>query len=134
MNDTKKTVLIADDDPDLLEQLEWALRQWGFDVLTAETEAQAEEILQTTKPDLAIFDLMMENRDSGFVLSYKTKKRYPDVPVIIVTAVAGETGVHFDTTTDEVRRWVKADIILDKDIRFEQLKKEIDRFLGENHG
>ena len=82
-----KTILIVDDDYDYLFQLKFQLEQWGCKVVTAESQREAEELLHTLKPDLAILDLMMENEDSGFVLSYKMKKKYPDVPVIISTAV-----------------------------------------------
>ena len=72
-----KTVLIADDDMDTLEQLSFQMKNMGMNVLTAESQKEAEEIIEKTKPDLAIFDLMMDNRDSGFILSYKLKKKYP---------------------------------------------------------
>jgi two-component system, OmpR family, response regulator len=125
----KRTVLIADDDIDLLEQLKMQLESMNFSVEMAESQNEAELLLDKIKPDLAIYDLMMENQDSGFVLSYKTKKKYPDVPIILVTGVTSETGLKFDTATEEMRSWIKADVILDKDIRFEQLKGEIDRLL-----
>jgi DNA-binding NtrC family response regulator len=125
----KRTVLIADDDIDLLEQLRMQLESMNFAVESAESQNEAEQLLEKMKPDLVIYDLMMENQDSGFVLSYKTKKKYPDVPVILVTSVTSETGLKFDTATEEMRSWIKADVILDKDIRFEQLKGEIDRLL-----
>jgi len=125
----KRTVLIADDDIDLLEQLKIQLESMHFVVESAESQNEAERLLEKFRPDLAIYDLMMENQDSGFVLSYKTKKKYPDVPVILVTSVTSETGLKFDTATEEMRSWIKADAILDKDIRLEQLKGEIDRLL-----
>ncbi len=128
----KKKVLIADDDFDILEQLKMQLQAEGFDVVACESQAEAENQLETIKPDIAIFDLMMDDLDSGFVLSYKTKKKYPDVPVIIITAVTNETGLKFDVSTEESKNWLKADVILNKDIRFEQLFKEMNRLLGDN--
>ncbi|MCD6374832.1 MAG: response regulator [Caldisericaceae bacterium] len=128
----KKKVLIADDDFDILEQLKMQLQSKGFDVVACESQAEAENQLETIKPDIAIFDLMMDDLDSGFVLSYKTKKKYPDVPVIIITAVTNETGLKFDVSTEESKNWLKADVILNKDIRFEQLFKEMNRLLGDN--
>jgi len=124
-----KKILIADDDIDLLEQMKMQLEAWGFDVEAVETQHDAEIKIESLRPDLAIFDLMMENQDSGFVLSYKLKKKYPDVPVILVTAVTSETGIKFDASTEEMRSWIKADVIMDKEIRYEQLKGEIDRLL-----
>jgi len=108
------------------------LQSKGFDVVACESQAEAENQLETIKPDIAIFDLMMDDLDSGFVLSYKTKKKYPDVPVIIITAVTNETGLKFDVSTEESKNWLKADVILNKDIRFEQLFKEMNRLLGDN--
>ena len=60
---------------------------------------------------------------------YKSKKNNPDVPVIIATSVTNETGLQFDSITEESRSWVKADIMLDKDLRFEQLERAINTLL-----
>ncbi|MFP4054504.1 MAG: response regulator [Phycisphaerae bacterium] len=125
-----KTILVADDDVDFLTQLKVQLQAAGFEVISAGGQAEAERLLEETTPDLAIVDLMMENQDGGFALCYHIKKRNPDVPVVLVTAVANETGLEFDASTDEERSWVKADAMLAKPIRFEQLRKEIDRLMG----
>ena len=89
------TLLIVDDDIDYLFQMQFQLEKAGFKVISSESQREAEKIMKEHKPDLAIFDLMMENEDSGFVLSYKCKKMYPDVPVIIATSVSAETGYSF---------------------------------------
>lgn len=124
-----KTILIVDDDMDYLFQTRLKVEQFGFNVTTAESQKEAEKIIEITKPDLAIFDLMMENDDSGFILCYKMKRKYPDVPIIIATAVTAETGMSFDVTGDDERRWIKADLFLDKGIRADQLLREINRLL-----
>lgn len=125
----KKTILIVDDDIDYLFQTRLKVEQFGFKVTTAESQKEAEKIIEISKPDLAIFDLMMENDDSGFTLCYKMKRKYPDVPIIIATAVTAETGMSFDVTGDDERRWIKADLFLDKGIRADQLLREINRLL-----
>lgn len=124
-----KTVLIADDDMDTLEQLSFQMKNMGMNVLAAESQKEAEEILEKTKPDLAIFDLMMDNRDSGFILSYKLKKKYPDVPVIIATAVTADTGMMFGLESADEKSWIKADLYLEKGLRPEQLQMEIKKLL-----
>lgn len=126
----KKTILIVDDDMDYLFQLKMKVENFGFDTITAESQKEAESIIETTKPDLAILDLMMENEDSGFILSYKIKRKYPDVPVIIATAVSAETGMTFDIESEDDQEWIRADQFLDKGIRADQLKNEIDRLLN----
>ena len=42
----------------------------------------------------------MEQDDSGFILSYKFKKLYPQVPVAIATSVAKETGISFSILSE----------------------------------
>lgn len=126
---SKKKILVADDDYDLLIQMKMQLEGMGFEVIAVETQQEAELKIEKMKPDLAIFDLMMENQDSGFILCYKIKKKYPDVPVILATGVTSETGLKFDAATDEMRSWLHADVVLNKEIRYEQLKGEINRLL-----
>lgn len=124
-----KTILIVDDDMDYLLQTRIKVEQFGFKVITAESQKEAEKIIEVTHPDLAIFDLMMENDDSGFILCYKLKRKYPEVPIIIATGVTAETGMLFDITGDDERKWIKADLFLDKGIRADQLQREINRLL-----
>ena len=128
---SKINILLVDDDMDYLYQSKVKLEQMGFKTITADSQREAELILEKTKPDLAILDLMMENEDSGFILSYKIKKKYPEVPVIILTAVAAETGITFDILDENNRKWIKADLFLEKGIRSEVLKGEIERLLTE---
>lgn len=124
-----KTVLVADDDLDIITQLTIQLKGFGMNVIAVESQKEAEEFLEKTKPDIAIFDLMMENLDSGFILSYKMKKKYPNVPVIIITAVTADTGMMFGVDTVEERNWIKADLYLEKGLRPEQLQMEMIRLL-----
>jgi CheY-like chemotaxis protein len=127
----KKKILVVDDDVDLLEQMKMILKAAGYEVTAAEGRVGGEEAILSMKPDLAILDLMMEEKDSGFVLSHQIKKLYPDLPVILLTAVAGATGLNFSTQRSEAQSWLRVDKIMDKPVRPEQLKEEIRRLLGE---
>lgn len=130
---TKKTILIVDDDQDYLYQMNIKITSFGFGTLLAESQKEAEQIIEKTRPDLAILDLMMENEDSGFILCYKMKKKYPDVPIIIATGVAAETGISFDISDENNRKWIRADRFLDKGIRTEKLLEEINKLLKNNN-
>ncbi|MCX6286115.1 MAG: response regulator [Bacteroidetes bacterium] len=129
MSTKNKLILIVDDDQDYLYQMKTRVESFGFQTLLAESQKEAEELIEKTKPDLAIVDLMMENEDSGFILCYKMKKKYPEVPIIIATGVAAETGISFDINDENNRKWIKADRFLEKGIRKEKLKEEIDKLL-----
>jgi CheY-like chemotaxis protein len=129
METLTKKVLIVDDDEDFRTQLGMELRAAGFEVSPAGSEAEALRLLDSGRPDVAILDVMMEHMDSGLILSHRVKQRYPDVPVILVTNVVGDTGVDIDLATRDERSWVRADAVLDKPVRFEQLQREIKRLL-----
>ena len=122
-------ILIVDDDEDFLFQHRIQLENAGFQVMAAGSRLQAEEATGSFTPDLAILDLMMEHHDDGFVLSHHLKRRFPNLPVILVTAVTSETGLVFDPSSPEERAWLNADAVLAKPIRFEQLRCEVDRLL-----
>jgi CheY-like chemotaxis protein len=124
------TVLVVDDDPDFVFQQKLHLEGAGFRVRTAGGETAALASLAEERPDLVVLDLMMENADGGFTLCYRIKKNDPSLPVVLVTSVNAETGLDFGTDTTGQRAWIRADAFLSKPIRFEQLRREIDRLLG----
>ena len=121
----EQTIFVVDDDPDILDQVSLILQSDGYRVITAGGQNEAEEMLMMHRPDLAIVDLMMEERDSGFTLCHEIKKLYPGTPVILLTSVKAATGISFAATTAEQQSWVKADRIMDKPARPEQLKAEV---------
>lgn len=129
MNKSDFTILIADDDPDYLFQTVFNLERSGYKIVSVESQAEAESYISRFRPDLAIFDLMMESDDSGFILCYKMKKKYPDVPVILATAVSKETGLSFSLDSDDEKNWIRADRYLEKGVRPEQLDMEIEKLL-----
>jgi len=122
-----KTILLADDDHDYLEQMKFHVEQFGFKTITANSQKECEKLIETEKFDMAILDLMMENDDSGFILSYKIKKKYPDTPVMLASAVSKETRFVFEPEIEN--NWIKADKLLEKGIRPDQLHREINKLL-----
>ncbi len=127
----EKIILIVDDDVDQLEILKTYVESFGYTAETLTTQKEAEAYIEKNKPALAILDLMLENEDSGFILSYKLKKKYPDVPIIIATSVAAETGILFGLDTPEDKNWIKADLYIEKNIRQDQLHREIKKLIRE---
>ncbi|MBF0245130.1 MAG: response regulator, partial [Planctomycetes bacterium] len=108
-----KNILIADDDRDILECLALQIKGLGFaQVIAVSSQAEAEQVIAEQKVDIAIFDLMMENQDSGFVLCYHMKRKSPQTPVLLITNVTAETGFHFDLHSEENSMWTRADVIL----------------------
>jgi len=86
-----KKVLVVDDEPNILELLDYNLRKDGFDVILAETGEAALELFVSEKPDIVLLDQMLPGID-GLAVLKKIRKMYDlgDVPVIIVTAKSEE--------------------------------------------
>jgi len=124
-----KTILIVDKDVELLTMREGYLKTAGAKVLRAENRKQAMDLFNQFPVDLVITDLMMDYMDDGFVLCHEIRKIKPNTPIVIVSAVTGQTGFAFDTTTEEERSWIKADVMLNKPVRIEQMLGEVDRLL-----
>ena len=122
-------VLLVDDDADFLLQQKLQFEAAGYRVTTADNAGAGLSAADAERPDAAVVDLMMETNDSGFQLCYQLKKRLPDLPIVMVTGVAGETGLEFDAATEEERAWLKADVVLAKPIRFEQLRAELKKLI-----
>lgn len=129
---SKPIVLLCDDDHDYLDQLSIQFTEFGYQVLEADSEDKAREILKTTKPNLCVLDLMIDQMDGGFTLAYQIKKQHPDVPVLIITGVTAETGLVFEKSGSGEQNWIKADAVLAKPVRFEQIRRELER-LGVHH-
>jgi CheY-like chemotaxis protein len=126
----KPTILLVDDDEDFIIQQKLALTDAGYQVLTASGRKEAETIADKEHLDCAVIDLMMEEMDGGFVLAHHLKSNCSTLPIILVTAVTSETGLDFGSVDSAEKKWVKADAILAKPIRFEQLDREIKRLIA----
>ena len=130
----KKTILLADDDPDMIAQLSDVLTSAGYGIVAAASRQEAEDALLGVKPDLAILDLMMEQMDAGFVLSHHLRQLYPETPIILLTAVSSATGISFAACDADVRAWAKFDRIMDKPVRPEELRAAVRQLLKEDAG
>lgn len=80
-----KTILVVDDDPDLLRLLSIRLRSNGFNVETAQGGKEALAKVLACKLDLVITDLRMDGID-GIQLFDSIRQRFASLPVIILTA------------------------------------------------
>jgi two-component system alkaline phosphatase synthesis response regulator PhoP len=60
-----RTILIADDEPDILEIISYNLSAEGYDVVTAKNGNEAVELAKIHKPDMIILDAMMPGK-TGF--------------------------------------------------------------------
>ena len=79
------TILLVDDDPDLLRLLSIRLNAAGFKVKTASGGAEALALLGVSRPQAVITDLRMDGMD-GMTLFDRIHQEDPSLPVIVLTA------------------------------------------------
>ena len=85
----KKTILIADDEPDMLRVVEFRLRKKGYEVVVAVNGEDAFGKAKALKPDLAILDYRMPLLNGCEVCDkIKADHVLRHIPVILLTASA----------------------------------------------
>ena len=78
-------ILIVEDDKNLRKLIGTVLKQNGFNVFSANDGEQALEILESTKADLIICDIMMPNMD-GYELTSSLRDAGYNMPILMITA------------------------------------------------
>jgi signal transduction histidine kinase/DNA-binding LacI/PurR family transcriptional regulator/CheY-like chemotaxis protein len=87
MGDGQQTVLVVDDDPGILDMHCRLVERTGCRTVTARDGRQALALLEHTRPDLILLDLMMPEMDGFAVLDVlRERETTRDIPVIILTA------------------------------------------------
>jgi CheY-like chemotaxis protein len=97
----KTTVLIADDDPDVMDVIVETLEPEGYRVLTASDGDTALQIARDERPDIVVLDWMMPGQDGLSVcraLRQELDPKLAEVPVILITgrADAQDTAAGFN--------------------------------------
>lgn len=100
---SKKTILVIDDDIDLVEIIRVTLENEGFEVIDAQNGKRGLAMTREKNPDLILLDVMMGQVDEGFQVAYELKgdAATKDIPVLMLTAVADQTGFDFNPGKDQ---------------------------------
>ena len=86
-------ILIVDDDPDMRLAIASVLRSRSYQIIEAGNGQEALRRLREDKPDLMLLDLLMPGMDGFAVvkeLRYGQEKRYPDIPILIISSIREE--------------------------------------------
>ena len=83
-----KTVLIVDDDHELVEGLRAVLERQGFRVMQAHDGHQGKQLIYNQRPDLVILDMMMP-RMGGYPVLEHFRGKHDAPPIIMITANEG---------------------------------------------
>lgn len=87
----RKTILVVDDEQDLLDLIEYNLKKEGFDVLKAEDGLEGIEVAREHNPNLVLLDIMMPKMDGLEVVErMRDDKKLKRIPIIFLTARGDE--------------------------------------------
>ena len=89
---TPHRVLVVDDDAEIIDTVQFALKQKGYDVIIARDGNQGLAMAEKDQPDLVILDMMMPKR-SGFLVLEKLRRTRP-MPVRVIMVTANEGSRH----------------------------------------
>ena len=104
MESKHRKVLIADDEPDIVEILTYNLEKEGYDVITAKDGDEALHKAKLTSPDLIVLDMMMPKKSGMEVCELlRAQTQFKDTLIMFLTALSDETTQlkGFDTGADD---------------------------------
>jgi DNA-binding response OmpR family regulator len=118
------SILVVDDDPEIVTMLSTRLGKRGYKISTAEDGNRAIELAKRERPDLVLLDVMMPGK-SGWEVA-RALKQDPvtqNVKIVMVTAIG-------ERTNEITAPIYGADAHVDKPFEFEKLERVIGELLG----
>ncbi len=90
----KETILIVDDEEDIIELIKFNLKNEGYSILKAQTGEQAIKIVKLYQPDLIVLDLMLPGIDGLEVTkNLKSSDQTNQIPIVMLTAKGEESDI-----------------------------------------
>ncbi len=121
----KKTILVVEDDPDVLSTVVKQLEYLGYNVITASDGMEGMKKLETGDYDLVITDIVMPFI-SGVGVVTALKEKMPHIPVIAMTGYGKEP--------EAAAMEKKADIVLAKPVSMAELKANVSALITSRGG
>lgn len=120
-----KTILVVDDDADVLTTITAALSTTGARLLSASDGNSAVEIAEREHPDVIILDMMLPKR-SGFLVMERVKARKPKGTKPHVIMITGNLGTRHKTYAESLG----VEDYLNKPFRMDRLMASIEKLLS----
>lgn len=119
-----KTILIIEDDPDIIGLLQYRLEHKGFEVITAQTGDEGLRLAEERRPDLITLDINLPEVNGFTICSMlKGNEEYKHIPIIMLTARDEESDhVFFEHMAPEA--------YITKPFEVEDLLVKINEFVG----
>ena len=116
MSGSNERILLVDDDLDFLEMAGRILADEGYEVAKARGPEEALSLIAAERPALVVTDLMMSALDAGFSLAraLKGNPATSDLPVVVVSAIAGRLRLDFSPAGPADLEAMNADAYFEK--------------------
>ena len=124
MQHSIKKILVVDDDPDILDALQFMLEDAGYRVTTTEKGEYAEKLPNSHGglPDVILLDVLLSGEDGGEICKrLKTDEQTRFIPLVLISAHAG---------LQETAEKCNADGFLVKPFHLAELREVVNRLLG----
>ena len=119
------TILIIDDDPDIVLAARTVLESAGYQVNEAPNTTRGLEVMNVDRPDLIILDVMMDTQTEGFDFARKINDAvsgdplagFKDIPILMLTSVVSTTPTNMEPDIDDL----PVEMFVDKPIDMQDL-------------
>jgi CheY-like chemotaxis protein len=82
-----RKILIAEDNPDMVDMIQTLLEVWGYDSITAKTGKEAVDMAASQLPDLVLMDIMLPNTDGlEATRLIRQNPKTHSIPILAITA------------------------------------------------
>ncbi|MBN1680862.1 MAG: response regulator [Anaerolineae bacterium] len=124
------TILIIDDDPDVVLAIRMPLESTGYNVHEAGSHVEGMAAVDSVKPDLIILDVMMDTHTAGFQMAQElhgpdAKPEHKNIPILMVTALHQTTPLRFSPDED----YLPVQSFIEKPIDPNMLLEEVAKLL-----
>jgi len=127
----KPVVLVADDARSIVDILSVVMKARDMEVLAAYNGGDAWDMIQESKPDLAVLDIVMPGINGLELCSkIKTHPDFHDMPVIMITSITKDT----DLADGFWRQGTEADAFITKPFDPYELADQVERLLRQPEG
>ena len=119
-----RTILLVDDEPDLLESWERLLRPLGHACLTVSTGLDALALIDREAPDLVVTDLRLPGGVDGLAVARHARAHVPPISVFLISA-------HDSDQVREAARAIGVSVFLAKPLANATFREAVQRVLGD---